>query len=151
MEQVKDLVSQTLERIYSRENFQSYQRRDDPIRNKVAEVIIRLGFNYGHLFSSFYKTEEMLEGMITEWAFDIGKYSYEKLDEAIARCKLNHERSVTLSQFMACLKVSQQQALSEGRYSDGPLYLTKLETPEEKSVRRERGMIELNKIRDLLK
>lgn len=143
MEQVKGLVRQTLQRIHSQENYQSYLRRDDPIRNKVAEVIVTLGLNYGHLFTSHHcKNNEMLEAIITIWARDIGSYSSEKLDRAIERCKAKYIETVNLPQFMTCLHVSSEQALLQRKFDKKQL--PKYETPEKKRLIRDAGLFNLN-------
>lgn len=146
MKEIKNLVNQTLEQIYSRESYRSYQQQSDPIRNKVAMVIVRLGLIYGHLFTSNYKTEEMLEAMITQWVREVGSYSYENLEKGITRCLKEHKETVNLPQFMDCLKLSQYQAMLER--SCEPLCLTHLETDENKLKRMERGKIAINKIRE---
>jgi len=149
MEQAKDLISQTLQRIYSQKSYQSYQHRDDPIRNKVAEVIVTLSLNYGHLFTSHHcKNEEMLEAIITVWVMDIGSYSSEKLDKAIERCTGIYTETINLPQFREVLKFGDRAAGRQREYDTQRL--SKLETPSEKSGRMTRGKIALDKLRGSL-
>lgn len=115
---------------------------------KVAQVLVRLGSIYGHLFTSNHKTDEDFQAAVKEWTVNIGHYSYTRLDKAIEKCKLEHKKTITLPEFIECSRVSQYEAML-GR-SD-PLRLSKLETPEEKSGRMRRGQVALNKIRESMR
>lgn len=110
--------------------------RNETNKIKVAQVLIRLGAIYGHIFTSNHKTDEAFDAAVIEWSASIGKYDYDRLDKAIEKCKTIYKKTVTLPEFMDCLKVSQYQAMLD---RDEPKLLPKIETEDEKKARIKRG------------
>lgn len=146
MKEIKDLISQRPEQMFTPDNSENYVDKEN--YTKISEVLVRLGNIYGHMFTSNHKTDELFEEVAREWAISIGHYSCSRLNRTIEKCKSEHKKTVSLPEFIACSTVSQYEAML-GR-SD-PLRLSKLETHEEKSGRIKRGKIALNKIRESMK
>ena len=66
----------------------------------VSQLFIRMNSIYGHLWSSRFKTDRMLQAAKMEWGMSLAKYSRDDLEFAIAQCKRVYQTPPSLPQFL---------------------------------------------------
>lgn len=115
-------------------------------KQKITQVLQRLGAAYAHLFMSSSKDTNMFALKVAEWQDSLGHYSYTALKDGITACKKQYLETVTLAQFVVCVKsaakVRRERTLLENEYSGK--CLVKLETSAEKQTRMKIGGAAIN-------
>ena len=68
----------------------------------IDRLFVRLASNYGHLWSSQFKTLPMLSAAKTEWSIDLASKSVEQIGVMLEKCKKIYiKHPPTLPQFCA--------------------------------------------------
>lgn len=84
---------------------QKPQSISEPQLEMIGKLFVRMAAAYGHLWSSQFKTPQMIEITKREWLKSLGGYSFERIDQAFEKCKTDYLTVPTLGQFLTCFQV----------------------------------------------
>ena len=78
----------------------------------TSMLFIRMSSIYGHLWSSQFRSDDMLELAKRDWCLYLRQYSKEEVNSAINICVKNYTKSPTLPEFLICAATAKEEIKS---------------------------------------